>query len=61
MFRTFASNFMINRGNVLVFQDVLGHTNVEMTMRYTHFAPDHLTDALTLTHSITYSLPRHIF
>jgi integrase len=45
---TFASHFMMNGGNILVLQRVLGHTDIKMTMRYSHFAPDHLEDALRL-------------
>lgn len=43
---TFASHFMMNGGNILVLQRVLGHTDIKMTMRYAHFAPDHLEEAL---------------
>ncbi|KGI62267.1 MULTISPECIES: phage integrase [Enterobacter] len=45
---TFASHFMMNGGNILVLQRVLGHTDIKMTMRYSHFAPDHLEDAVRL-------------
>ncbi|HEB0945487.1 TPA: tyrosine-type recombinase/integrase [Enterobacter cloacae] len=43
---TFASHFMMNGGNILVLQKILGHTDIKMTMRYAHFAPNHLEDAL---------------
>lgn len=45
---TFASHFMMNGGNILVLQRVLGHQSITMTMRYAHFAPDHLEQAATL-------------
>ncbi|PXV56873.1 tyrosine-type recombinase/integrase [Aeromonas dhakensis] len=45
---TFASHFMMNGGNILVLQKILGHSTITMTMRYAHFAPDHLEDALRL-------------
>jgi len=45
---TFASHFMMNGGNILVLQKILGHTDIKMTMRYAHFSPDHLEDALKL-------------
>ncbi|MCW6283555.1 tyrosine-type recombinase/integrase, partial [Klebsiella pneumoniae] len=45
---TIASHFMMNGGNILVLQRVLGHTDIKMTMRYAHFAPDHLEDAVKL-------------
>lgn len=45
---TFASHFMMNGGNILVLQKLLGHSNLTMTMRYAHLAPDHLQEAKTL-------------
>ncbi|MDC9591216.1 tyrosine-type recombinase/integrase [Xenorhabdus sp. XENO-10] len=45
---TFASHFMMNGGNILVLQRILGHTDIKMTMRYSHFAPEHLDDAVKL-------------
>lgn len=45
---TFASHFMMNGGNILVLQKILGHANIRDTMRYAHFAPDHLEDAARL-------------
>lgn len=45
---TFASHFMVGGGNILVLQQILGHSTIMMTMRYAHFAPDHLDAALKL-------------
>lgn len=45
---TFASHFMMNGGNILVLQKILGHTDIKMTMRYAHFAPNHLEEAAKL-------------
>lgn len=45
---TFASHFMMNGGNILVLQRILGHTDIKVTMRYAHFAPDHLFEAINL-------------
>ncbi|HAT6804014.1 TPA: tyrosine-type recombinase/integrase, partial [Citrobacter freundii] len=45
---TFASHFMMNGGNILVLQRILGHTDIKMTMRYSHFSPDHLDDTIRL-------------
>lgn len=45
---TFASHFMMNGGNILVLQQILGHSTIVMTMRYAHFAPDHLDAAVSL-------------
>lgn len=41
---TFASQFMMNGGNILVLQRALGHSDIKMTIRYAHFAPDHLKE-----------------
>ena len=43
---TFASHFMINGGNILSLQRILGHSSITMTMRYAHLAPDHLQEAI---------------
>ncbi|MFJ5445087.1 tyrosine-type recombinase/integrase [Methylobacillus methanolivorans] len=42
---TFASHFMMNGGNILVLQRLLGHSTLAMTMRYAHMAPDHPQEA----------------
>lgn len=43
---TFASHFMMSGGNILVLQRILGHTDIKMTMRYAHFSPNHLSEAI---------------
>jgi len=43
---SFASYFIMNGGNILVLQKILGHSDIKMTMRYAHLAPDHLSDAV---------------
>ncbi|EEX94383.1 integrase family protein [Vibrio orientalis CIP 102891 = ATCC 33934] len=45
---TFASRFMEAGGNILVLQKILGHSDIKMTMRYSHFSPDHLIQAAEL-------------
>lgn len=45
---TFASHFMMNGGNILALQKILGHSSLTMTMRYAHLAPDHLQEAVEL-------------
>lgn len=45
---TFASHFIMNGGNILVLQKILGHSTVTMTMRYAHLSPDHLQEAVEL-------------
>jgi integrase len=39
---TFASHFMMNGGNILTLQRILGHSDLRMTMTYAHMAPEHL-------------------
>ncbi|OEF10829.1 phage integrase [Aliivibrio logei] len=44
---TFASHFIMNGGNIIVLQRILGHSDIKQTMRYAHFSPEHLEDAVT--------------
>lgn len=43
---SFASHFIMNGGNILTLQKILGHADISQTMRYAHLAPDHLQDAI---------------
>jgi len=43
---SFASHFIMNGGNILALQKLLGHSDIKMTMRYAHLAPDFLNDAV---------------
>ncbi len=45
---SFASHFIMNGGNILPLQKILGHADIGMTMRYAHLSPDHLKDAIKL-------------
>ncbi|SMF94401.1 Site-specific recombinase XerD [Methylomagnum ishizawai] len=45
---SFASHFMMGGGNLLTLQKILGHSDIKMTMRYAHLAPEHLADAIRL-------------
>jgi len=38
---TFASHCMINGGDILTLQHVLGHARLAMTQKYAHFSPRH--------------------
>ncbi|MGC6738824.1 tyrosine-type recombinase/integrase, partial [Escherichia coli] len=39
---TFAAHFMINGGNILTLQRIMGHATIQQTMTYAHLAPDFL-------------------
>lgn len=43
---TFASHFIMNGGNILTLQKILGHASLDMTLRYAHLAPDYLQEVL---------------
>jgi len=45
---TFASHFIMNGGNIVTLQKVLGHSSLTMTLRYAHLSPDHLSEAVRL-------------
>ena len=40
---------MMNGGNILVLQRILGHSDIKITMKYSHFAPEYLDDVLSKT------------
>jgi len=43
---TFASHFMMNGGDLLTLQKILGHSDLKMTLRYSHLSPDYLEQVL---------------
>jgi len=45
---TYASNFIMKGGNIVTLQRILGHSDIRMTMRYSHLAPDYLAEAVQL-------------
>jgi len=45
---TFASHFVMNNGNLLTLQKILGHKTLAITLRYAHLAPEFLNSALLL-------------
>jgi integrase len=40
---TFASHFVMQGGNILALQKILGHADLKMTLLYAHLAPDFLS------------------
>lgn len=45
---SFATHFMINGGSIITLQRILGHSRIEQTMVYAHFAPEYLQDVVSL-------------
>lgn len=45
---TFAAHFIMNGGNILTLQKIMGHASIQQTMTYAHLAPDYLQNAITL-------------
>ena len=45
---TFASHFIMNGGNIIALQKILGHHSLAMTMRYAHLSPEHLQETRQL-------------
>lgn len=45
---TFASHFVMKGGNIVALQKILGHSSLNITMRYSHLAPDYLLQAVEL-------------
>lgn len=46
---TFASHFLINGGDILALQRILGHSDLKVTMRYAHLAPDYMASVPALS------------
>lgn len=44
---SFASHYVMNGGNILTLNKVLGHLTLQVTLRYAHLAPEHFSDVIT--------------
>ena len=45
---TFASRLVMRGASLKAVQELLGHTDISMTMRYAHLSQDHLKDTVNL-------------
>jgi integrase len=43
---TYASHFIMNGGDILTLQKILGHASLDMTLRYAHLSPNHFEQSL---------------
>ncbi len=57
---TFASHFMMNGGDILTLQKILGHSDLKMTLRYAHLSPDYLNQALEFNPLANLLLPQRV-
>lgn len=52
---TFASHFIMRGGKLKELQELLGHKNITMTMRYAHLSQEHKKKAVNLLNGLTAS------
>lgn len=45
---TFASHFLMKTGNLKALQEILGHSDIKMTMRYSHLLDEHKRNAMEI-------------
>ena len=46
------SQFMMNGGDLAILKNILGHSTMDLTLRYSHFAPDHIKKTLNVINNI---------
>lgn len=50
---TFASQMILKGASLKVVQEILGHKNISMTMRYAHLSQEHKREAISLLNTLT--------
>jgi integrase len=50
---TFASHFMMRGGSLYDLKEILGHSDIKMTMRYAHLSPQHLRAGMERMEGLT--------
>ena len=50
---TFASHLVMNGVGLKAVQELLGHADIKMTMRYAHLSQAHLRDAVAVLNNFT--------
>jgi hypothetical protein len=50
---TFSSHFLMNGASLKYIQELLGHKNIEMTLRYAHLSQEHKRRAVNLLNGLT--------
>ena len=51
--RGYTSHYIMNGGNILALQKILGHSTLTMTIKYAHLAPDYLREILEKNPALT--------
>lgn len=49
---TMASQFVMNNGDLVVLKELLGHSSMNLTLRYSHLAPEHIRKETQVISSI---------
>lgn len=49
---SFASQFVMNGGDLTILKSILGHSTMDLTLRYAHLAPDHIKKEIQVINSI---------